>query len=291
MTTEPSTGPSAVFRISATLSALASVPLSAIFGIAIVCLYIFVAVLAPLIAPYGENELFPVASADWSREFLVGTDQIGRDIFSRLIFGARNTLGIAAAVTALSFLVGGTLGMLSALNGGWMDLVLARIVDAMMALPSLISSLVLLSIFGSSIPQLILIIAAIDATRVFRVTRAASMNVVVMDFVDAARLRGETLHWILRREILPNIRLTLLAEVGVRFCFVFLTISALSFLGLGIQPPLADWGSMVRENAGLITYGEITPLLPAAAIAMLAISVNFIVDWILTVSNARRDLT
>jgi peptide/nickel transport system permease protein len=110
-----------------------------------------------------------------------------------------------------------------------------------------------------------------------------------MDYVEAARLRGERMPWIMRREILPNIMAPLIAEFGMRFCFVFLTISALSFLGLGLQPPAADWGSMVYENKMLITVGRPTPLLPAAAIALLAVAVNFIVDWILHKASRLRE--
>ncbi len=202
-------------------------------------------------------------------------------MLSRLIFGARNTIGIAVLTTALSFTIGGVLGLLAAVLGGWADQLLSRLVDILMAIPQLIFALVLLVIFGPSITNLILIIAVLDSTRVFRLTRAVAMNVVVLDFVEAARLQGEKLGWIMGREILPNILPPLVAEFGLRFCFVFLTIAALSFLGLGIQPPTADWGSMVRENSTLINYGDITPLLPAAAIALLTVAVNFVVDWFL----------
>jgi peptide/nickel transport system permease protein len=129
----------------------------------------------------------------------------------------------------------------------------------------------------------------LDSTRVFRLSRAVAMNVAVMDYVEAARLQGERLGWIMSREILPNILPPLVAEFGLRFCFVFLTVSALSFLGVGIQPPTADWGSMVRENATLITYGDITPLLPAGAIALLTVAVNFVVDWFLQKTSALRN--
>jgi peptide/nickel transport system permease protein len=150
-----------------------------------------------------------------------------------------------------------------------------------MAIPQLIFALLLLTIFGTAIPILISVIAVLDSTRVYRLSRAVAMNIVVMDFVEVAKLRGEGLGWIIRAEILPNAAAPLVAEFGLRFCFVFLTISALSFLGLGIQPPTADWGSMVRDNATLITFGDITPLLPAAAIALLTVAVNFVVDWFL----------
>ena len=274
---------------------LAKSPLTARFGLLVILVYVFVALFAPFIAPYGEAEVFPIPYAPWSSEFLFGTDQIGRDIFSRLIYGARNTVGIAVATTALAFIIGGILGLAAAIARGWLDQLLSRTVDVLMAIPSLIFALVLLSIFGSTVTNLIIIIAVLDSTRVFRLTRAVSINVVVMDYVEAARLRGEGLVWIMRREILPNILPPLIAEFGLRFCFVFLTIAALSFLGVGIQPPTADWGSMVRENASLIQFAQydikagLTPLLPAAAIALLTVAVNFVVDWFLQKTSGIKD--
>ena len=270
-------------------------PMTAKFGLLVILIYIVVALFAPFIAPYGEAEVFPIPYAPWSSEFVFGTDQIGRDIFSRLIYGARNTVGIAVATTALAFIIGGVLGLAAAIARGWLDQLLSRTVDVLMAIPSLIFALVLLSIFGSTVTNLIIIIAVLDSTRVFRLTRAVSINVVVMDYVEAARLRGEGLIWIMRREILPNIMPPLIAEFGLRFCFVFLTIAALSFLGVGIQPPTADWGSMVRENASLIQFAQydlkagLTPLLPAAAIALLTVAVNFVVDWFLHKTSGIRD--
>ena len=270
-------------------------PLTARFGLVVIFLYIIIALFAPFIAPYGEAEVFPIPYAPWSSEFLFGTDQIGRDIFSRLIYGARNTVGIAVATTALAFTIGMILGLAAAISRGWLDQILSRSVDVLMAIPSLIFALVLLSIFGSTVTNLIIIIAVLDSTRVFRLTRAVSINVVVMDYVEAARLRGEGLVWIMRREILPNILPPLIAEFGLRFCFVFLTIAALSFLGVGIQPPTADWGSMVRENASLIQFAQydlkagLTPLLPATAIALLTVAVNFVVDWFLHKTSGIRD--
>ena len=212
-----------------------------------------------------------------------------------MIYGARNTVGIAVATTFLSFLIGGALGLAAAINQSWLDQLLSRSVDVLMAIPSLIFALVLLSIFGTNVVNLVIIIAVLDSTRVFRLTRAVAINVVVMDYVEAARLRGEGIGWIMRREILPNILPPLIAEFGLRFCFVFLTIAALSFLGVGIQPPTADWGSMVRENASLIQFAQydikagLTPLLPAAAIALLTVAVNFVVDWFLHKTSGLRD--
>ena len=274
---------------------LSKAPLTAKFGIFIIISFIGLAVFAPLIAPYGEAEVFPEPYAPWSAKHMFGTDQIGRDIFSRLIFGARNTVGVAFATTILAFLIGGALGLAAAINRSYLDLFLSRAVDVLMAIPQLIFALVLLSIFGSTVVNLILIIAVLDSTRVFRLTRAVSLNVVVMDYVEVAKLRGENIGWVMRKEILPNILPPLIAEFGLRFCFVFLSIAALSFLGVGIQPPTADWGSMVRENASLIQFAQydikagLTPLLPATAIALLTVAVNFVVDWFLHKTSGIRD--
>ena len=236
---------------------LKSAPPTALFGLTVVGIYLFFAIFAPLLAPYGEAEIFDLSYAPWSDEFMFGTDQLGRDILSRLIYGARNTVGIAFVTTIFAFTIGGSLGIAAAINnGGWLDNLLSRSVDVLMAIPSLIFALILLSMFGANTFNLIVIIAVLDSTRVYRVARAVSLNVVVMDYVEAAKLRGEKLLWILYREILPNIMPPLVAEFGLRFCFVFLTIAALSFLGVGIQPPTADWGSMVRETAGLIQFAE-----------------------------------
>jgi peptide/nickel transport system permease protein len=276
-------------RATSVWRALKTAPVTAWFGMLVIAAYLVLAIFAPLLAPYGQSVVVANQYEPWSQQFIFGTDQLGRDMLSRLIFGARNTIGIAVLTTCLSFVLGGMLGLLAAVLGGWTDQLLARMVDILMAIPQLIFALILLSIFGSSLINLILIIAVLDSTRVFRLTRAIAMNVVVLDFVEAARLQGEKLGWIMSREILPNILPPLVVEFGLRFCFVFLTISALSFLGLGIQPPTADWGSMVRENATLINYGDVTPLLPAGAIALLTVAVNFVVDWLLHKTSGLRD--
>lgn len=264
-------------------------PLSAQFGLLVIVLYVLVAVFAPVLAPFGETEVVGEGFAPWGGEFLLGTDNLGRDMFSRLVYGARNTLGIAFMTTALAFAVGGFCGLVAAIKGGWVDQGLSRLVDILMAIPQLIFALLILSVVGTTATSLVLVIALLDATRVFRLSRAVAMNVVVQDFVEAARLRGEGLWWLVSREVLPNAAAPLVAEFGLRFCFVFLFISALSFLGLGIQPPTADWGSMVRDNAVLITFGDISPLLPALAVALITVSVNFVVDWVLHASSGLKE--
>ena len=264
-------------------------PLTASFGMLVICMYILCAIFAPLIAPYGEAEILGGGFEPWSSTHLLGTDNLGRDVFTRLIYGARNTVGIAFLITALAFFFGTLLGLYAALKGGIIDQITSRLVDVLMAIPSLIFSLLMLTIFGTSVLSLVIVIAAIDSTRVFRIARAVALTIVHLDYIEAAKLRGERTRYLITREILPNALAPLAAEFGLRFCFVFLMISALSFLGLGLQPPTADWGSMVRDNADLISFGDITPLIPAGAIALLTIAVNFVVDWFLHKASGLKD--
>jgi peptide/nickel transport system permease protein len=256
-------------------------PLTATFGLFMILIYMIAAVFAPIIAPFGQAEIVSSAFAPADETMLLGGDQLGRDMFSRLIYGARNTVGLALVTTILAFVGGTSLGLLAATKGGFIDQVLSRTVDVFMSIPSLIFSLLLLSIFGTNIVVLTLVIAFLYIPPVFRLARAVAGNIVVMDYIEAAKLRGEGSWHLIWREILPNASAPLIAEFGLRFCFVFLLISGLSFLGLGLQPPTADWGSMVRENSTLISFGEIVPLIPAGAIALLTVSVNFVVDWML----------
>lgn len=270
------------------MTTFAKAPLTAQIGMVIIVIYLFTAIFAPLLAPYGERVIVGGQYLGPSWEHWLGTDNLGRDMLSRIIYGARNTVFIALLATILAFIIGIVMGFTAAVAGGVVDQVFSRLVDAVMAIPILIFGLLLLTVFGTSIPVLIAVIAVLESTRVYRLARAVGMNIVVMDYVEAAYLRGEGHWWIMRHEILPNALSPLIAEFGLRFCFVFLFISALSFLGLGIQPPTADWGSMVRENASLISFGDPTPLIPAVAIALLTVAVNFVVDWFLySVSGLR----
>lgn len=258
-----------------------SIPLSALFGIAVTVTIVGVAVLAPWIAPYSMSEIVGDVWEPMSTTHLLGTDTLGRDLLSRLMFGARTTLWIAALATMISFCLGTFLGLAAAVFGGWIDQVLSRLVDLVMAIPTLILALVILSVLAPSLTTLILVMGLLDSTRVFRLTRSVGHDIVVMDYVEAAVLRGEGRLWIIFREILPNALSPLIAELGLRFIFMVLFLSALSFLGLGIQPPEADWGGMVKENKDGIVFGIPAALIPAAAIAVLAISVNLIADWVL----------
>jgi peptide/nickel transport system permease protein len=287
----------------ATRKLFRSMPVSAALGILLIITYATVAIFADVIAPFGQSEIFansnvlPGGNPDMGGDpaHILGTDQIGRDILSRLIFGAQNTVGIAFVTTLLAFFIGISLGFLAATIGGVLDQVLSRIVDMLMSIPQLIFALLLMTIattwFGSQKTvitlMMILIIAVLDSTRVFRLSRAVGMNIVVMDFFEAAKLRGEKMSYLIFREIAPNAFAPLLAEFGLRFCFVFLTIASLSFLGVGIQPPLADWGTMVRDLSNFINFAMLSPLtaalplMAAGAIALLTVAVNFVVDWML----------
>jgi peptide/nickel transport system permease protein len=258
-------------------------PLSAQIGIAIVILNLLVAIFGPWLAPYGQSQSVGDTWAPSSAQMILGADQIGRDMLTRLIYGARMTIGIAACTTVLSFFIGITLGFTAAVAGAWADIVLSRLVDVILSIPQLILALIILGVFGSSIPVLIVTIAILDSTRVFRLARALGMNLAVLEFVEVARMRGEGLWWVIRREILPNAAAPLISEFGLRFCFNFLFVAALSFLGIGVQPPYADWGGMVRENAAAINFGLWAPLYPAFAIATLTVGVNLVVDWLLSI--------
>ena len=259
-------------------------------GLLVVSGFGFCAIFAPWLAPYGQSEIVGDVWEPLFEKFFFGTDQIGRDMLSMLIYGARNMIALALLTTGCAFGMGSLLGFLAATMGGWVDQVLSRFVDVVISIPTLIFALIVLSSTGTSILSLVTVIAIIYAMPVYRIARAVAMDIEVMDYVEAARLRGEGLWWIMRKEILPNALTPLAAEFGLRFCFVFLLISGLSFLGLGLQPPLADWGAMVRDNGGGIAWGFMHPLIPATCIALLTIGINLIVDSVVQkASGLRKD--
>ncbi|MBC7706608.1 MAG: ABC transporter permease [Rhodoferax sp.] len=260
---------------------LRRIPASALIGLVLTAAMVLTAVLAPWIAPFGNADVVGDVWGPMTAKHWLGTDNLGRDLLTRMIYGARITLLIAGLATALSFTMGATLGFTAAVMGGWFDQWLSRGVDLLMAIPTLIFALVVLSVLPSSVTMLVLILGILDATRVFRLSRAVAADINVMEFVEAARLRGEKTPWIVFREILPNALTPLISELGLRFIFAVLFLSALSFLGLGVQPPDADWGGMVKENKEGIVFGIPAALIPAAAIAVLTISVNLVADWIL----------
>jgi peptide/nickel transport system permease protein len=270
------------------LNLVRKAPLSAQLGLLLCAAFTLVAALAHWIAPFDSAAIvgdvwMPISTKHW-----LGTDNLGRDLMSRLIQGTQTTLVIAGLATILSFTLGSVAGFVASVAGGWVDMALSRAVDVLMAIPTLIFALVVLSVFPSTVPVLILVMGFLDSTRVYRLARAVAMDINVMDFVEAARLRGEKTSWIVFREILPNALTPLVSELGMRFIFAVLFLSALSFLGLGVQPPDADWGGLVKENKEGIVFGIPAGLAPAAAIALLTIAVNLVADWVLNLtSNVR----
>ncbi len=260
---------------------LRDIPITAWIGMIGIAVAFIFALFAPFIAPHGETE---VVGSVWQipdAQYIFGLDNLGRDILSRLIYGARTTLFVALAATIISFSLGVILSFTAAVSRGMIDMIFSRFNDLMMSIPTLIFALVVLAVLPQNIIVLILVMAILDSTRVYRLGRAVALDVAVMEFVEAAKLRGEGKLWIIFREILPNTMTLLLAEFGLRFAFSILFLSTLSFLGLGIQPPSADWGGMVKDNKDGIIFGISAALVPGTAIAVLAVCVNLVVDWLL----------
>jgi peptide/nickel transport system permease protein len=250
-----------------------------VIGLLIVAFWLATAVAGPLLAPYPEGRVVsPDDLGPISRAFPMGTDYLGRDMFSRVLFGTRDTIGIALAATLLACSWGILLALLAAARGGWVDATISRVLDALISIPSLMFGLVVIAALGASIPVLIATAAVIYMPGAFRFARAMAVNINAMDFIRVARARGEGLLYIMCVEILPNMMLPVLTDFGLRFVFVVLLLSGLSFLGLGIQPPAADWGSLVRENLEGLSYGAPAVIMPALAIASLTIGVNLLID-------------
>lgn len=248
-------------------------------GALIVIFWIVIALAAPYIVPHPIGD---IVDTDYfgpiSRELWLGSDYLGRDMTSRILMGARYTLGIAVAAVIIAGVCGVTLGMIAAITGGAVDMILSRVLDALNSIPSKLFSLVVVAAVGSSIPVLIVTMAVIYIPGAFRFARALAVNINTMDFVVVARVRGESLFYLIRAEILPNIVAPVLVDLGLRFVFIVLLLSGLSFLGLGVKPPYADWGALVRENIGGLPYGAPAVIVPSLAIASLTIAVNLLID-------------
>ncbi|MCP4979593.1 MAG: ABC transporter permease [Gammaproteobacteria bacterium] len=252
---------------------------------AVVVFWLVICFIGPSIAPFHEMDmegddsfLNAYTSEEGYGTFHLGTDYLGRDTLSRVLYGARNTIGISLAATLVAYLIGITLGILAAVKGGWIDMGISRVNDAILALPTIMLGLIVIAALGSSIPILIGTAAVIYATSVFRISRALGQDIMVQDYVEVAHTRGEGIWWIIRAEVLPNAAMPLATDFGLRLVFVVLFISSLSFLGLGVQPPASDWGSMVRDNLQGLTYGSWAAIWPALAIASFTIAINLIVD-------------
>ncbi|MFH1135598.1 MAG: ABC transporter permease [Pseudomonadota bacterium] len=248
-------------------------------GVSILVFWLFIAVFGPFLAPFKESDFVSDDSfMPLGRAFLLGTDYIGRDILSRLFHGARLTLGMAVLATLIASSVGSALGIFSAIKGGWIDMLLCRVNDALVSIPGIMMGLVVIAALGASIPILICTTGLVYACSVFRIARALGMDLMVMDYVEVARARGERVWWVLGHEIFPNAAIPLIVDFGIRLSFAIRFMASMSFLGLGVQPPQADWGSMVRENLIGLNAASLAPIIPALAIASLTIGLNLIVD-------------
>ncbi|MGA0609688.1 ABC transporter permease [Caldimonas sp. KR1-144] len=252
---------------------------SGLLGLAVLAAWLFAAVFGPQflshdIASLGSGAVFaPIGAEHW-----LGTDYLGRDMLARVIDGARYTVGVALIATLLASGIGTTLALLAATSGRWVDAALSRGLDTLTAIPSKMFALIMVAGFGSSIGMLVATAALIYVPGAYRIARSLAVNINAMDYVVVARTRGEGTLYIMLREILPNIAGPMLADLGLRFVYVVLLLASLSFLGLGVQPPAADWGSLVRENIGALPDGGAAVIAPAVAIASLTIAVNLIID-------------
>ncbi|MDX8496040.1 ABC transporter permease [Mesorhizobium sp. VK22B] len=245
----------------------------------VILAWTLVAIFAPYIIPHPIGDIVdddyfgPMRQGLW-----LGSDYLGRDMLSRVLMGARYTVGISLAAVSIACFSGVVLGMIAAVTGGWPDTCLSRFLDAMNSIPSKLFGLVVVAAVGSSIPVLILTLAVIYIPGAYRFARALAVNINTMDFMTVARVRGESTVYLIGSEILPNIIRPVLADFGLRFVFIVLLLSGLSFLGLGLQPPLADWGALVRENIGGLPFAAPAVIVPSLAIASLTISVNLLID-------------
>ncbi|MBM2709981.1 ABC transporter permease [Mesorhizobium caraganae] len=245
----------------------------------VILAWTLVAILAPYVLPHSIGDIVdddyfgPMRQGLW-----LGSDYLGRDMLSRVLMGARYTVGISLAAVSIACFSGVMLGMIAAVTGGWLDTCLSRFLDAMNSIPSKLFGLVVVAAVGSSIPVLILTLAVIYIPGAYRFARALAVNINTMDFMTVARVRGESTFYLIGSEILPNIIRPVLADFGLRFVFIVLLLSGLSFLGLGLQPPLADWGALVRENIGGLPFAAPAVIVPSLAIASLTISVNLLID-------------
>ncbi|HTN48695.1 MAG TPA: ABC transporter permease [Burkholderiaceae bacterium] len=275
MATIPST---ATPRAGALGSRLAQFGPSGLIGLAIVAFWILAAIFGPALlsrtgAAGGGAVFAPISAEHW-----FGTDYLGRDMLARVIEGARYTVGIAFIATVLASGTGTLLALTAAASGRWIDATLSRVLDTLTAIPSKMFALLIVAGFGSSIPMLVLAAGIIYVPGAYRIARSLAVNINALDYVTVARARGEGTLYIMLREILPNIIGPMLADLGLRFVYVVLLLASLSFLGLGVQPPMADWGSLVRENIGALAEGGASVIAPSLAIASLTIAVNLVID-------------
>lgn len=269
-------------------------PPTLVGGGVILIFFAIVAVTGPLLAPYAANTLMtgpphsPPTAQNW-----FGTDQLGRDVFSRVVLGTRVDLTLALSATALGVVLGGALGLTLGYVGGWLDNVVMRITDMIISIPPLILSLLVLSGFGSSYPLLVVTVGLIYAPRVARTARAAALEVVTEDFVTAARARGESVGSVVVQELLPNAMGPLFVEFAIRSGFAVIMIGSLGFLGFGVKPPTPEWGLMISESRNAIFAAPWTVVFPSIVMATLVMALNLTTEGLARVlgHTLRREST
>jgi peptide/nickel transport system permease protein len=260
------------------LRQIARRPLSLI-GLGIFVLFIFLAIFGPSIAPHQFDELIRGAQRQPpSPEFPFGTDRLGRDIFSRVLWGAREIIVIPGVATLTAVMLGTILGLILGYYGGWLDEIVSRSLDSLLAIPALVLALVMVGTIGPSNIGIIIVIVLLYVPIVTRVIRSATLNIRASGYIEAAKLRGESTSYILFREILPGVLPSLAVEGALRFSYAIFLTASLGFLGLGVQPPSPDWGRMVAEARPNFSRTPWELWFPAAAIAVLVIGVNLLAD-------------
>jgi peptide/nickel transport system permease protein len=257
---------------------LAAFGISGLLGLLVIAFWVLAAAFGPALlsrsgATGGAEVFAPISAAHW-----LGTDYLGRDMLARVIEGARYTVGVAFIATLLASGTGTVLALFAAASGRWIDATLSRVLDTLTAIPSKMFALLMVAGFGSSVTMLVITAAIIYVPGAYRIARSLAVNINALDYVTVARARGEGIGYVMLREILPNIAGPMLSDLGLRFVYTVLLLASLSFLGLGVQPPAADWGSLVRENIGALAEGGASVIAPSLAIASLTIAVNLVID-------------
>jgi peptide/nickel transport system permease protein len=253
---------------------------SGAIGCTILLFVLLVALLGPYLAPHSPTAPIGVPASGPSSSSPFGTDFLGRDVLSRMLFGGRSVIGLAAAATGLAYLIGLSIGLVAGYSRSIVDPLLMRTVDVMLAFPPLLFLLVLIAGAGSSVGVLILGVAVIQAPQISRIVRTATLETSVRGYVEAAVARGERPVAVVGREILPNILAPVLVDAGLRFTYSILIIASVNFLGLGLQPPSSDWAKMIGENREFISQNLLSVIGPAGMIALLTIGINLTGDAI-----------
>ena len=253
-------------------------PSSAI-GVTIFVVFLLMALFGPMIAPYGANEqVFEDARQPPSADHWFGTDNLGRDVFSRVVLGARDVLALAGAGTVAAVILGTVIGLASGYYGGWLDEVVMRFFDSLLSLPALLLALLLLGSLGPSRNSVLAVITVVYTPIVARVVRSVVLSIKTKEFVEAAQVQGETVWYILFREIFPSTLPALAVEASLRFSYAIFLVASLGFLGVGVQPPSPDWGLMVKEGRANFTQTPWALYFPAGAIAVVVVGVNLVAD-------------